>query len=71
MEQRENIWISCEGEGPADKENIKQFQYFPHQGFPGYFYPFRNVKNYLSPLIAVMIVSPTRKYRIYFCPIHE
>lgn len=58
-EKRENIWINCEGEGPADKENIEQFEYFPHRGFPGYFYPFRNVKNYLSPLIAVRITNPT------------
>ncbi|KAK9869466.1 hypothetical protein WA026_003221 [Henosepilachna vigintioctopunctata] len=58
-EERQNIWISCEGEGPADKEHVQQFEYFPHQGFPGYYYPFRNVKNYLSPLIAVRILNPT------------
>lgn len=54
------IWVSCEGENPADVENIGPIQYYPTQGFPGYFYPYENSEGYLSPLVAVHFERPVR-----------
>ncbi|PSN37802.1 Sodium/potassium-transporting ATPase subunit beta-2 [Blattella germanica] len=62
IEQQKNInpqllktvWISCQGENPADKEFIGPVDYLPQRGFPGYFFPYNtSKKGYLSPLVAV------------------
>lgn len=55
------IWVSCEGENPADQENIGPINYLPRRGFPGYFYPYENSEGYLSPLVAVHFVRPQSK----------
>ncbi|XP_014249750.1 sodium/potassium-transporting ATPase subunit beta-2-like [Cimex lectularius] len=52
------VWVSCEGENPADVENIGSIQYIPRRGFPGYFFPYKNQKGYLSPIIAVWFETP-------------
>ncbi|KAG4066673.1 hypothetical protein HA402_007309 [Bradysia odoriphaga] len=54
------IWVSCEGENPADVENIGPIEYFPRRGFPGYYYPYENSEGYLSPLVAVHFARPVR-----------
>lgn len=54
--------MSCEGESPADVENIGPVSYYPRQGFPGYFFPYENSEGYLSPLVAVQFTRPQRKY---------
>ncbi|XP_022914206.1 sodium/potassium-transporting ATPase subunit beta-1-like [Onthophagus taurus] len=55
------VWVSCKGEKSVDEENINDgntpnFEYYP-RGFASYYYPFENVKNYLSPLIAVRVLN--------------
>lgn len=65
---RKQIWVSCRGENNADKESIGPFSFYPSRGFPGYYYPYKNVKGYVSPLIAVQFEKPTRKnynYNVY------
>lgn len=57
--QRKQVWVSCIGEHPADKEHVSQFEYLPSQGFPSYYYPYRNAPGYLSPIVAVQIRQPT------------
>ncbi|KAF7989745.1 hypothetical protein HCN44_008419 [Aphidius gifuensis] len=52
------IWVSCEGENPADQENIGPIKYMPYQGFPGFYYPYENSEGYLSPLVAVQFERP-------------
>ncbi|KAH9636187.1 hypothetical protein HF086_007139 [Spodoptera exigua] len=52
------VWVSCEGENPADVENIGPVQYIPRRGFPAYYYPFTNKEGYLSPLVAVLFEKP-------------
>ncbi|CAG9121763.1 hypothetical protein JYU34_002949 [Plutella xylostella] len=52
------VWVSCEGENPADVENIGPVQYIPRRGFPSYYYPFTNKEGYLSPLVAVLFEKP-------------
>lgn len=54
------VWVDCEGENPADAENIGAIKYYPHRGFPGYFFPFKNTEGYLSPLVAVNFEEPKR-----------
>ena len=60
---RQNVWISCEGENPADIENIGLVNYYPHPGFPTYYYPFTNVQGYQSPLVAVEFADVNCEYR--------
>lgn len=55
------MWVNCEGENPADVENIGPINYYPLRGFPGYYFPFRNEEGYLSPLVAVNFEQPKRK----------
>lgn len=52
------IWLSCEGENPADRENIGPLVYSPSQGYPTYYYPFKNTPHYMSPLIMVQLLKP-------------
>lgn len=54
------VWVSCEGQYPADKEFIGTVEYIPQQGFPGYYYPFLGTKAYLSPLVAVHFKNISR-----------
>jgi len=57
--------VSCEGENPADIENVGPIDFIPKWGFPGYFYPYENSQGYLSPLVAVHFASPKSKKFIY------
>lgn len=60
--QHEMIWITCEGENPADIENLGPINYIPQRGFPGYFYPFMNQKGYMPPVIAINFERPKSNY---------
>lgn len=59
--QKNLIWISCEGENPADIENLGGINYFPQRGFPDYYFPYVNVHGYLPPLVAVQFDHPKCK----------
>ncbi|XP_050426387.1 sodium/potassium-transporting ATPase subunit beta-2-like isoform X2 [Adelges cooleyi] len=54
------VWVTCSGETPNDKENIGPIKMYPQEGFPGYYYPYRNKQDYLSPLIAVHFINPKK-----------
>ncbi|EFA03901.1 sodium/potassium-transporting ATPase subunit beta-2 [Tribolium castaneum] len=58
--QHHVVWVDCEGENPADVENIGPIYYFPQRGFKAKYFPFTNVKGYVSPLVAVHFEKPTR-----------
>lgn len=60
--QLNTIWVSCEGENPADLENVGPIKYYPRRGFPGFYYPYENSEGYLSPLVAVHFERPVRKF---------
>lgn len=61
--QRNQIWVSCQGENPADVESItSNLNYFPTRGFPYYYYPYTNIEGYLSPLVAVQVTHPRSMY---------
>lgn len=61
LDKLQKIWISCEGENPADIENMGAIQYHPTAGFPGYYFPYKNSPGYLSPLVAVYFEKPARE----------
>ena len=58
---KQNVWITCEGENPNDFENIGKVNYYPHPGMPAYFYPFTNQPGYQAPLVAVEFASVKRE----------
>jgi sodium/potassium-transporting ATPase subunit beta len=58
-DKREQIWVSCDGHKAPDRELLNgQLEYYPSQGFPGYYYPYKNTRGYLSPLVAVRLLRP-------------
>lgn len=66
----EVVWVSCEGENPADIENLgKSISYKSmggEQGFLGKYFPFRKAPGYLQPLVAVRFESVKRKFSLSF-----
>lgn len=57
-QKTDQIWVSCDGEYGVDKESLNGFEFYPSQGFSGYYYPYKNEDNYLSPLVAVRVIQP-------------
>ena len=55
------VWVSCEGENPADRENIGEIAYYPQPGIPDYYFPYENQKGYLSPAVFAHLKNPRRK----------
>ena len=55
------IWLSCEGENPADVENIGEIKYHPYPGIPHYYFPYENQEGYLSPVIFAHLKNPRSK----------
>lgn len=62
---KNQVWVSCRAEHPVDNEQLqKGIKYTPGQGFSGEFYPYTNSPGYLSPLVAVQFLQPTREWTI-------
>lgn len=57
---RNGIFITCEGENPADKENIGPIRYAPSQLINANYYPYTNQPGYLSPFVMVHFEQPAR-----------
>ena len=55
------VWLSCEGENPADRENLGPVKYYPQPGIPKYYFPYKNQPGYLSPLVFAHLEKPKRK----------
>lgn len=65
--ERNTVWITCSGENPADIEYLGPMAYYPKiQGFPGYYFPYKNGEGYLSPLVAVQFLRPIGIYFSFF-----
>lgn len=54
------VWFSCEGENPADIENIGEIDWYPEPGVPKYFFPYQNQDGYLSPAVFAHFKSPKK-----------
>jgi sodium/potassium-transporting ATPase subunit beta len=61
LPQLSTIWVSCEGENPADVDHIGVISYYPNRGLPGYYFPYQKQEGYLSPLVALHFERPVRK----------
>eukprot|EP00092_Neocalanus_flemingeri_P020649 GFUD01022374.1.p1 GENE.GFUD01022374.1~~GFUD01022374.1.p1 ORF type:complete len:337 (-),score=67.02 GFUD01022374.1:496-1506(-) len=69
QEDKDNVWINCDGRYPADKEALKDMKYFPaSRAIPAKYFPFNGGKanadfnggkNYHSPLVAIKIKPTT------------
>jgi len=49
------IWVSCGGVTQADIEWLGPIHYTPWQGFPGFYFPYHNQDNYLSPVVWIQL----------------
>lgn len=59
MENKNQVWLDCQGEDPADKEAIGPMVYFPKErGFPSQYFPYMNHRPYESPVVAVKFTNP-------------
>ena len=45
------------GKNPVGQEYIGQLVYTPHQGFNAYYFPYREVDGYVSPILTVEFSS--------------
>jgi len=54
------IWFTCEGENPADIENMGEMIYYPYQGVADYYYPYKNQRGYLSPAVFLNLKNPKK-----------
>lgn len=52
------VWFSCEGENPADKENLGKVDWYPYPGVPDYFFPYEKQPGYLSPAVFAHLTNP-------------
>lgn len=61
----EVVWVSCEGENPADIENLGTVISYKsmggEQGFLGKYFPFKSTPGYLQPLVAVKFETVKRE----------
>jgi sodium/potassium-transporting ATPase subunit beta len=62
--QKNKVWLSCEGRHQADQEHLGAVKYYPEQGFPGYYFPYRNQIGFRNPVVAVRILEPKCKSSI-------
>jgi len=56
---KDYLQIKCDGEHPADKDNIGELEYLPKDGFDLKYFPYLNQKHYLSPLVFIRFKNPT------------
>jgi len=55
------IAITCEGENPADKENIGKLRYIPeNQSIRANYFPYSKQKGYQSPFVMIQFEKPNR-----------
>ena len=52
------ITVSCDGELPADRENMGPLGYYPSAGFEYKYFPYLNQQGYRSPLVFVQFENP-------------
>ncbi|CAH0557280.1 unnamed protein product, partial [Brassicogethes aeneus] len=55
------IWVHCKGKRAADVEHMGIIDYYPYQGFSGYYFPHFSIHSYFSPLVAIKFRNLTSK----------
>ncbi|CAH1781968.1 unnamed protein product [Owenia fusiformis] len=56
--REKDIMITCQGENPADDENIGPVKFWPASGMPFQFFPYRNQLGYRAPLVMAQFENP-------------
>jgi len=46
-----SIGVTCEGENDGDVDNLGEVRFFPNDGFPFQYYPYRNADYYRAPIV--------------------
>ncbi len=60
VRDKNQVWLDCQGENPADVEAMGTLRYFPEErGFPSVYFPYMNQDNYESPVVAVQFLNAT------------
>ncbi|XP_013412380.1 sodium/potassium-transporting ATPase subunit beta [Lingula anatina] len=54
----DNVQVYCEGENPADRENIGPIVYYPSAGFHKKYFPFTNQEGYRQPIVMAQFTKP-------------
>ncbi len=57
------VWVACEGENPADRENIGEMEYFPYPGIPTYHFPYMN-EGKPGPVLFAHFKGPKREINL-------
>jgi len=55
-----HVSVTCQGQHPADKENIGPIKFYPEKGFKKEFFPFLNQEGYRSPLVFAQFQNITK-----------
>lgn len=59
QKDRNKVWVNCIGENPADIDTMGPIEYYPKErGFPAMYFPYKNQRNYQSPVVAVQFKKP-------------
>ena len=53
-----HVAVNCEGENPADKENMGPLVFRPELGFHRRYFPYLNQEGYRQPLVFVQFQQP-------------
>jgi len=56
----EKVWLDCQGENPADRENLGRVTYKPDNGYSKHYYPYENQKQYLQPVVFAHLENPKK-----------
>jgi len=63
---KNQVWVECHGQYPADKENLGEIKYYPAaQGFPSYYFPYEKQEGYETPVVAVQFNSPMKNMLLH------
>lgn len=54
------IWVTCDGQNEADRENIGPIRQSP-RGFPGFYYPCTSEESCTDPLVSIQFQKPASK----------
>lgn len=54
-----NVIVTCEGENPADQENIGPIKFMPTEHFDNMYFPYLNQEGYRSPVVMAQFTKPS------------
>ncbi|KAF5306353.1 hypothetical protein FQR65_LT07377 [Abscondita terminalis] len=58
------LWLHCEGMTPSDVEHLGSITYYPLQGYNEYYFPSDTSPHYLSPVVGIKLNNVKSGYSI-------